>query len=207
MNLYELKLAAMEDAMHFLECPFCFLDEALYKMYFSRLLNNVLDQDYRTEWLSGGGLCSKHSLMLLEKGSATGQAILYQDLVNNWKKTWLDNSFVCPVCQKIDHNFEDSKKAFIWGLNNRPEFYESFLSSDGLCRDHFVKLYPKLAFDVQELLISVQDKAFGRLNKQLELLLRQHTYNYQGKKDQPSLRSWKKAARYFVSGVEKKYRV
>lgn len=197
----------MLDAMNYSECLFCFADEGVYKMYFNRLINNVLDEDYREEWSKGGGLCSSHSEMLLKKGSATGHAILYEDLLNSWKTHWLDDQFDCPVCKKIKENFEDSKKVFMWGLRNSKEFFEQYKVSDGICRNHFVGLYKDLDEDLKEVVVETQENAFIRLKDNLELLLRQHDYNYQGEKDPISLRSWRKAARYYTGGLEKRYRV
>jgi len=199
-------LGDMEDAMKIQECPFCFLDLIIEETYFKRLLNNVLDEDYREEWNKGGGLCPEHALMLLNKGSATGHAILYQDLIENWKNIWLEGNFNCPACERIESNFISSKKAFIWGIKNAPSFKKRFQNSAGLCRKHFVRVYEGLDTDLADLLLQVQEKAFLDLNNQLELLLRQHDYNYQEKKDTKAARSWRKAARYWGGGTEKKWR-
>ena len=77
MNLYRLKLSEMIDGMKAGECPFCFIDALFYKWYFKRLIEGVLDEDYKEEWTKGGGFCPEHTKMLLKQGSATGHAILY----------------------------------------------------------------------------------------------------------------------------------
>lgn len=197
----------MMDAMKVSECPFCFIDEAYYQLYFKRLLEGVLDENYHEEWTKGGGFCKDHSRMLLKKGSATGQAILYKYLLENWKDNWLNDEFDCPVCSKIQKDLIDSKKVFMWGLKNYPEFLKEFKASNGLCKGHFLSIYKDLDEDLKKIVEDVQEKAFERLKAKLELLLRQHDHNYAGPKDSESLRSWKKAARYYVGGVDKKFKV
>jgi len=189
------------------ECPLCFLDEAVKKMYLNRLINNVLDDGYREEWQESGGLCPEHALLLLEHGSATGHAILYQDLIPNWQDIWLNNKINCPVCKRLVENKQDASKAFIWGIKNAPSFKKHYSNSTGLCKEHFNIVYNQADLEMQSFLITVQERAFQELNRKLTLLLRQHDYNFEGKKDPEAARAWRKAARYWSSGVEKKWRV
>lgn len=206
MNLYRLKLSEMIDGMKAGECPFCFIDALFYKWYFKRLIEGVLDEDYKEEWTKGGGFCPEHTKMLLKQGSATGHAILYQYLLEDWKERWTQGDFDCPVCAKIAKDLADSKKVFAWGLKNDAECLEEYKKSSGICRGHFVSVYGELDEDLKKLVVEVQERAFERLKENLELLLRQHDYNYDGPKNAESLRSWKKAARYYIGGLDKQYK-
>lgn len=112
------------------------------------------------------------------------------------------SSAPCPACQQSDQSlarFTSSLRQVI----PDPTFYTLFLSSNGLCLDHFhltCTLKPLITPDTWlPLLHAAQITILQRLNDQLTELIRKHDYRYKNEAPGPEMTSWQRAAA-LVSG-------
>ena len=212
----------LSEACHKAGCILCRLTGETTRRYLETWKDEMFtDVNVRTTLRNSRGFCHTHTWQLVQMGASLPLAQAYRDIItdeieqlaNNSSKHkqrrsrsksagTLTPSAPCPACQQNDQSlarFTSSLRQAIPDLT----FYTLFLSSHGLCLDHFHLTCTLKPLTTPEtwlpLLHTAQLTILQRLNDQLTELIRKHDYRYKNEAPGPEMTSWQRAAA-LVSG-------
>jgi hypothetical protein len=204
-TIYELRLACNKSG-----CPICTLVQRAGARYIEGTFNeSMLDPVVRQKLVDSIGFCYEHSWQSinLKLSDALGQAILYQDLVNDATKTIvanekntgsqlasaLDPVTACPACRIEDATLERIINSMVIALRDQ-DFVAEFKQSSGLCIPHLKRLLPNLDGKRQATVLGHQRARMESLKGELAEFIRKCDYRFRDEVIGKEGDSYKRAA-------------
>ena len=202
-------------------CILCRLTGETTRRYLETFKDEMFtDVNVRAKLRSSRGFCNTHTWQLVQMGASLPLAQAYRDIITDEieqlekdggrrRQRWFlpkngEELSPCPACQQSN----EALTRFVFSLRQSlpdPSFYTLFLSSHGLCLQHFhlsCTLKPLAASETWlPLLRQAQLAIMQRLEAQLSELIRKHDYRYKDEKRGAEMTSWQRAAG-LVSGEE-----
>ncbi|NOY78747.1 MAG: hypothetical protein GXO76_12860 [Calditrichaeota bacterium] len=174
-----------EEAFAAEECPVCHLLDLRERRYIESIFyESVNDPGVRKKFRQAGGLCKRHTQLLIDLGDILGLAIIGKDLMTKYADHPPQNPPEpgCPLCNVYEENERRLTGAFSRYLAI-PDFWGPLARSVGLCRRHFGAVLRELSSkEVQEKLIHFQRDKIQALLKQLETVIQKNDYRFQTEK-------------------------
>lgn len=198
-------------------CILCRLTADITRRYLETWKDEMFtDVDVRATLCSSKGFCNTHTWQLVKMGASLPLAQAYRDIIrdeiaqleNDKHKQRLFRSksdttpTPCPACQQRDQALARYISSLRQSLAD-PSFYTLFLSSHGLCLDHFHLACTQKPLASSQtwlpLLQHAQLTIMQRLDEQLTELIRKHDYRFKHEKRGHEMTSWQTAAALVAS--------
>lgn len=193
------------EAFNETECPICKRNYEISYNYVDNLLyENVNDGVVRKQLGNSLGFCKEHWQLLLKIGDSLGTAIIYNDLLNDFKNILGKGNFnkyfnrnSCPVCDLIEEQTNNNLKIFLT-YSEDSEFRKEFEQTKGLCAYHLIKLLITSEKREQcEYYISFHQKKIEKIQKELSELIRKNDYRFEKENiTSEEAQSWIKALKF-----------
>lgn len=195
-------------------CIICYLmDKAMDKFFDDFLYESVNDYSLRNK-IRKGGICPKHARKLKLCGDVLAHAIIYSDLLSNFKNNYhleilprkkkTQEQNMCIFCEK-EQDFEDTyTRAFSHYFTAQPQFQSAFTEKGFICQRHLNQVLEKISsISVQKNLLSVVKNKVDRILYYLEMIKEKNDYrNIHESYTSEEIRAWHMAVN-FVAGSEK----
>ncbi len=169
--------------------------------------------DVRATLRNSKGFCNTHTWQLVQMSASLPLAQAYRDIITdeieqleNDKNKQRQRRFrlksdaptaPCPACQQRDQALTRYISSLRQSLPD-PSFYTLFLSSQGLCLNHFRLACTQKPLDSSETWLPLLQKAqltiLQELEQQLAELIRKHDYRYIHETRGTEMTSWQRAA-------------
>ncbi|TME59880.1 MAG: hypothetical protein E6I59_15180 [Chloroflexi bacterium] len=178
-------------------CILCRLTGETTRRYLETWKDEMFtDFNERAKLRSSRGFCNTHTWQLVQMGASLPLAQAYRDIITD-------------EIEQLEKDGGRRRQRWFHPKNGEElpdsSFYTLFLSSHGLCLQHFhlsCTLKPLAASETWlPLLRQAQLAIMQRLEAQLSELIRKHDYRYKDEKRGAEMTSWQRAAG-LVSGEE-----
>jgi Family of unknown function (DUF6062) len=207
----------LSEACHKAGCILCRLTGETTRRYLETWKDEMFtDVNVRTTLRSSRGFCHTHTWQLVQMGASLPLAQAYRDIITDeieqlandsgkHKQRWFhsksddtsSSTAPCPACQQRDQSLARFTSSLRQAISD-PTFYTLFLSSYGLCLDHFHLACTLKPLTTPEswlpLLRTAQLTILQHLNDQLNELIRKHDYRYKNETLGPEMTAWQTAA-------------
>lgn len=199
-------------------CPLCFLEaKAVRSSLESVLYESVNDPDVRAALGRSKGYCRSHAETLLDAGDGFGIAILYQDVVQDFRKAlgalekggkiararskvWADHAG-CPAC-RVQHEARSRYAATLLEGLSQDEMRSAFEGCPGLCVPHLMFILDGMTNqEMRAYLIEIHKAKYGALLHELQEFCRKHDYRHSGEGFGKEGDSWRRAVKLVVGEV------
>lgn len=196
-------------------CPLCFLEaKAVGSCLESVLYESVNDPSIRAALARSKGYCRSHAKTLLDARDGFGIAILYQDVVQDFRnalgalgkggkiarsrsKVWMDHAG-CPAC-RVQHEARARYAATLLGGLSQDEMRSAFEGCRGLCVPHLVFILDGMAGQgTRTYLVEIHRVKYAALLHELEEFCRKHNYRHKDERMGKEGDSWERAVRMMV---------
>jgi len=199
-------------------CPVCYVVKRIvHKAMDDFLYESVNDPILRDEIMEVRGFCNRHAWQLQKCGGGSGQASIYEDLLNfgleqfkrmdamisaqklakilNAKKT---GKAICLFC-KQERDVEARYLSVFWESFAESEFKTVYKNSAGLCLPHLSQVLGKShkAGLVKEL-VDFESQKLKELIEELREFIRKHDYRFSKEGFRKEGDSWIRAIEKFV---------
>ncbi|MCM8783711.1 MAG: DUF6062 family protein [Candidatus Omnitrophica bacterium] len=167
-------------------CPICFLlrkniDKSMRDFLYERVNDSLLRQKLRRSL----GFCNRHAWQLQKIGSSSGQAIIYQDLlelilgkIKIDSRKLVERKELCLFCKEENDTLEHYTQIF-WRNFNEPEFISQYKKSFGVCFPHLTLLIKKNKNSKQIAeLLSLEREKISELNRNLKEFIRKCDWRF-----------------------------
>lgn len=195
------------------KCIICYLkNKAMDKFFDDFLYESVNDYSLRDK-IRKGGICPAHARKLESFGDVLAHAIIYSDLLSNFKnnhhieilprKKKAKEQNMCVFCEK-ENGFEDTyTRAFSSFFATQSQFKSAFAERGFICQRHLNQVLEKTAsVSVQKELLSVMGAKIDRILNHLERIKEKNDYrNIHINYTPDEIRAWHMAIE-FVAGAQ-----
>jgi hypothetical protein len=188
-TIFELRLV-----LHKPVCPVCTLVQRSGARYIEGMFSeSMLDPAIRQKLVDSHGFCHEHTWQSinLKLSDALGQAILYEDLVNDAIKKIVENEHetgsqlarileplsACPACLIEEAALKRILDSLVGAFSNQ-EFVSEFMESSGLCFPHLQLLLPRLDGEQRAIVLGLQRTRLESLKSELALFIRKNDYRF-----------------------------
>jgi hypothetical protein len=207
-------------------CPLCRLVQESTQRYLDTWKYELFtDVGVRQELRCSQGFCHAHTWQLGRMGATLQLAQAYRDIITDtierlggdpgggnggrWRRIFdgkreRGGDELCPACKQQENAAERYAHTLRQSILDE-QFYAQFVSSEGLCLDHFRVTSESKGPEVNgpwfPRLRQAQLDCLQRLDEQLGELIRKHDYRFKDEPRGPEMLSWRRAAG-LVAGEE-----